>query len=65
MSRLKELRERQHIDQRTLAEMAGIDQAQISRWEAGKAVPRLDTALAVARVLGVSVEALGLGEAVA
>ncbi|MEE4300421.1 MAG: helix-turn-helix transcriptional regulator [Pseudomonadales bacterium] len=44
------------LSQRELAERAGIDQAMISRLEAGTRLPRLETLLALAEATGHALE---------
>jgi transcriptional regulator with XRE-family HTH domain len=57
MTTLERLRREQGLDQKDLAAKAGIAQSTVSRAESGGQVTA-PTALALARVLGVSVEAL-------
>lgn len=56
--RLKELRKAQRYSQKHIAEMAGIQQAAVCRWESGQYDPKLSIALKVARGLGVSISEL-------
>lgn len=56
--RLRELREARGLSQSQLAQLVGVDQSDLSHIEAGRHDPRLDTALKLARALGVSVEEL-------
>lgn len=58
MDVLKELREAAGLTQRQLAELVGVTDQTISNLERGATKPTLDTARALARVLGVAVEAL-------
>ena len=62
-NRIREHRERAGLSQRALAELAGVDHAQVSRWESGGHMPSVDKARALARALEVSVEDLFNGEA--
>ena len=55
MVRLKELRLKAGITQRTLAARLGINQAEVSRWENNKRVPSLKWLLPIAAILGCSV----------
>src|SRR5947208_16201042 len=59
---LKDLRELRGISQNRLAELAGIDQAQVSKYETGARGMTLTTAAIVARVLGVSLDQLAGNE---
>ena len=56
--RLGEALKRMGWDQVDLAERLGVDHSTVSRWVAGKSIPRLNRALRIAMLLGVSVEAL-------
>ena len=58
MRRVKELRERKHLTLKELEERSGVDGSLINRIENGKVTPRVDTALKLARALGVSVSEL-------
>jgi len=49
------------LTQAQLAEAAGIDKRQIRRYEAGETHPTLPVAMAIARVLGVSLDELAGG----
>jgi transcriptional regulator with XRE-family HTH domain len=44
--------------QRELAERAGVTQAQIARFEAGKGIPRADTLLRLSNAMGVMADLL-------
>jgi transcriptional regulator with XRE-family HTH domain len=57
-ARLKLLRERQHLSTTRLAHRAGIDFMQIHRYEKGKTQPTLDSAVRIARALGITVDEL-------
>ena len=61
MQMVKELRERKHLTLKELEERSGVDGSLINRIENGKVTPRVDTAVKLARALGVSVSEL-LGE---
>lgn len=56
MNRIKQLRKKQKLTQRELAEMADIDQGDLSKIENDKKSITLDTAKKIARALGHSVE---------
>lgn len=57
MSRLQELRKRAGLTQQELAVRAGVSLGAIAQLESGRRrFPRIKTALAIARVLGVEVE---------
>ncbi len=67
-NRVRELRAvtfRGEVSQKELAERAGVDPSTVSDIENQKAQPSVETALALARVLGVSVEDLFLPSAIA
>jgi DNA-binding XRE family transcriptional regulator len=49
-------RRERHLTQKQLAELSGIDQAEISRIERGQANPTTTTLGALARALGVDVQ---------
>ena len=51
-SELERARRAAKLSQRELAERAGIDQAMVSRLEAGARLPRLETLLALAEATG-------------
>lgn len=57
MTMLERLRREQGLDQKDLAARAGVAQSTVSRAESGGKLT-LDTALGLAKALGVSVEAL-------
>lgn len=59
---LKKIREMKGITTGELAECAGIAQQQISKYEAGAAIPNAITAAAIAKRLGVTVEQLVNGK---
>jgi transcriptional regulator with XRE-family HTH domain len=56
--RIRERRERLHIDQAELARRAGVHKAQVMRWEAGTYHPLLESIIKLARALEVSVDDL-------
>lgn len=49
--RAKEIRKRAGLSQADVGRAIGTDGPQMSRWEAGKAVPYFDSALRLARLL--------------
>lgn len=51
-NRIREERERQHLSQQRLAEMAGLTIRTIADVESGKSHPRIGTANAIAVALG-------------
>ena len=53
---LIERRHEKHLTQKQLAELSGIDQAEISRIERGQANPTTATLSALTRALGVDVQ---------
>ena len=57
-NQLRELREARNLSQLDLAQRAGISRTEVSAIECQRTVPSVATALALARVLSVSVEAL-------
>lgn len=58
MRKVKELRKRKRLTLRELEQRSGVDGSLISRIENGKVTPRVDTAIKLARALGVSVDEL-------
>lgn len=56
--RLYELRERQHIDRKTLGELCGLSKNQIGRYEAGEVEPSIKSLIALADYFGVSTDYL-------
>lgn len=56
--RLKELRKRQHVSQRTLSQLCGLGKNAIARYESGERVPTLPVLLAIADYFGVTVDDL-------
>lgn len=62
-NRFKQLREKRKLSQLELGEILGVTQQSVFAWERGDAVPRLQTAIALADYYGVSVDyLLGLDE---
>ena len=62
-NRFKQLREKKKLSQLELGEILGVTQQSVFAWERGDAVPRLQTAIALADYYGVSVDyLLGLDE---
>lgn len=55
---IKFLRKKNNLTQDQLAELAGIDQKQISKIESGRVHARLSTYLRIANVFSVSIDAL-------
>jgi len=64
-SRLQQARERSGLSMRTLSTAAGVSVQAWSNAEAGKVVPRVDTAERMAVALGVAPSWLGFGEGLA
>ena len=58
MSNLKQVREKAGISQNQLAQLAGINRQSVHLYEKGEALPRVDSAVALAVVLNTTVEAL-------
>jgi putative transcriptional regulator len=56
--RIKEIRTNKGLMQKYVAEQLGIKQQQLSDWENGKAFPRHDRALKLAKILNVNVNDL-------
>jgi transcriptional regulator with XRE-family HTH domain len=59
--RLTQYRQRQRLSITEVANQCGVDYMQISRYEKGKTLPSLDTAIRLARVLQVSLDELLTG----
>jgi DNA-binding XRE family transcriptional regulator len=51
-------REQAGMTQAELAVVLGIKQPNIARWETGERLPRVDTAVRLAKALGTTVEAI-------
>ena len=60
--RLKALREWRGLTQRRFAEILGIEERSIARYEETDSLPRVDTAVKIARYFGYSVEEMVEGE---
>lgn len=60
--RIKELREEQHIDAKTLANKSGITPANMSRIEQGKYSPGLDILCRIASALGMQLDFVKKGD---
>ena len=58
MNRIKQYRKKRGLTQRQLAARIYCDVNSLSAWENGRRIPGIDSALLLARALGVSVEAL-------
>ena len=54
--RLMELRQEKGISQKQLAEVLGVFQQSINRWENGKIKPGMDNIIALAEYFNVTVE---------
>lgn len=57
-NKLKEYRQKENISLRELARISQVSVSTISEIEAGKHIPRIDTALMIATALGCKVEEL-------
>jgi len=60
-ARLTQYRKRQQLSITELANQSGVDYMQISRYEKGKTLPSLDTAIRLATVLQLSLDELLTG----
>lgn len=60
--RITELRERRALSQRDLADALGVHYTAVNHWERGMARPSVTRLAAVAKALGVTVDALIAGE---
>lgn len=58
LDQLKDLRKKRGLSQARLAEMVGVEQPTVQRWESGKRLPDLDGLTALSKALGVSPGAL-------
>lgn len=65
LEQLKTLRKKRGWSQAELAELVGVEQPTIQRWESGKRLPDLDKLQTLAEVLGVSPGSLLDGDAIA
>lgn len=61
-TRLKELRAERNLTQRQLAELVGCETMLISGYERGIGLPKLDTLVALAEVLQISLDQFVLGQ---
>jgi transcriptional regulator with XRE-family HTH domain len=61
---LKALRKKRQLSQAQLAELIGVEQPTVQRWESGKRVPDLDNLQALARALGTTPGAILDGDSV-
>lgn len=59
---IKAIREKRGLRQSELAQMLGMDQANVSRYESGERRLTLENAIRIAHVLGCTVEELVEGE---
>lgn len=55
MSRIKELRENRNYLQKDIADMLNVNRSTVAKWETGKALPRTDKLLDLAKILNCSV----------
>lgn len=55
MSRIKELRENRNYLQKDIADMLKVNRSTVAKWETGKALPRTDKLLDLAKILNCSV----------
>jgi transcriptional regulator with XRE-family HTH domain len=58
MEKIKLLREKISITQKELAEKVGVSQQNISRWETGEVIPKIDKLKRIAEVLGCTINDL-------
>lgn len=56
INRLKEIRLTRNMPQNELAEKAGVTRMTLNRYERSEFLPNIDTALRLARILGVTVQ---------
>jgi transcriptional regulator with XRE-family HTH domain len=61
-NRLRELRQARGFSQADLARLLGVSDYTVTRWETGQMRPTAGNARKLAKRLGVTVEALGLGK---
>ena len=59
---LRKARKRVHMSQATLSGETGVSVAAISKYESGRMLPTVITAVALAKALGVTVETLVTGK---
>lgn len=65
LEQLKALRRKRGLSQAQLAELIGVEQPTVQRWESGKRMPDLDSLQTLAQVLGVTPGSLLDGDALA
>jgi len=53
--RIREYREALNLTQKEMAERLGVEQSSVSMWETGKASPRADMLLRIAKLFGCTV----------
>lgn len=58
LQQLKALRKKRNLSQQDLAELIGVEQPTIQRWESGNRMPDLDNLSALAKALGVTAGSL-------
>ena len=59
--RITQYRERRRLSITQLAGLLGVDYMQVSRYEKGKGMPSLETAVRLARVFGITLDELATG----
>lgn len=59
---IKKYREEKNLTQQELADMLGVGQSSVATWETGKATPRADKLIAMAKYFNCSLEELLLPE---
>src|SRR6185295_15588205 len=59
--RVTQFRERRQLSITQLVNLLGVDYMQISRYEKGQTLPSLDTAVRLAKALGISLDDLATG----
>jgi transcriptional regulator with XRE-family HTH domain len=57
-NRMRSLRKRKQVSQRTFADVCGLHRTAVGLLERGRSIPRLDTLLIVSEHLGVAVSEL-------
>lgn len=58
MTAIKDIRKRMNITQKQLADLAGINQTDVSRYENGERIPTLSVAIKIAKALNCTVDEL-------
>ncbi len=58
MQKIKELREAKGLTQKYIADIFGVDQSAVVRWESGKAMPTADKLPKLAQLLGCTIDEL-------